>query len=38
MTAPENSSNFPLRVSVQNEIGELILAFNSMVASILEQH
>jgi PAS domain S-box-containing protein len=37
MTAQEDSSNFPLPVNVQNEIGELIEAFNSMVASIGEQ-
>jgi PAS domain S-box-containing protein len=37
MTAPQDSSSFPLRVSVQNEIGELIVAFNRMVASIAEQ-
>ncbi len=37
MTAPEDSSNFPLPAGVQNEIGELIEAFNSMVASIAEQ-
>ncbi|HEV2485261.1 MAG TPA: ATP-binding protein [Terracidiphilus sp.] len=37
MTAPENSGSFPLPAGVQNEIGELIEAFNSMVASIAEQ-
>jgi PAS domain S-box-containing protein len=37
MTAPEDSSSFPLRANVQNEIGELIVVFNRMVASIAEQ-
>jgi PAS domain S-box-containing protein len=37
MTSPEDSSNFPLHASVQNEIGDLIEAFNRMVASIAEQ-
>lgn len=34
---PESSTAFPLPVPVQNEFGELISAFNSMVASIEEQ-
>jgi signal transduction histidine kinase len=37
MNAPENGSNFPLPVTVQNEFGDLIEAFNRMVASIEEQ-
>ncbi|HXR39939.1 MAG TPA: ATP-binding protein [Terracidiphilus sp.] len=37
MNAPEQSDNFPLPVAVHNEIGELIEAFNRMVASIAEQ-
>ena len=37
MNAPENVGAFPLPVNVQNEIGELIEAFNRMVASIEEQ-
>jgi PAS domain S-box-containing protein len=37
MDSPENSGNFPLPVSVHNEIGDLIEAFNRMVASIEEQ-
>jgi signal transduction histidine kinase/HAMP domain-containing protein len=37
MNAPENSGSFPLPVAVHNEIGELIEAFNRMVASIAEQ-
>jgi len=37
MNAPEGGGNFPLPVSVQNEIGDLIEAFNRMVASIDEQ-
>ena len=37
MNSPEENSNFPLPVSVHNEIGELIDAFNRMVASIAEQ-
>jgi PAS domain S-box-containing protein len=37
MTDPENSGNFPLPAGVQNEIGDLIEAFNRMVASIAEQ-
>ena len=37
MNAPEQSDNFPLPVTVHNEIGDLIEAFNRMVASIAEQ-
>ena len=37
MTSPDDSSSFPLHTQVHNEIGELIVAFNSMVASIAEQ-
>lgn len=37
MNAPESSGSFPLPVAVQNEIGDLIEAFNRMVASIAEQ-
>jgi signal transduction histidine kinase/HAMP domain-containing protein len=33
----ENSSKFPLPVTVHNEIGDLIEAFNRMVASLAEQ-
>ncbi|MGA9426716.1 MAG: PAS domain-containing protein, partial [Terracidiphilus sp.] len=34
---PESSEAFPLPVNVENEFGDLISAFNSMVASIEEQ-
>jgi signal transduction histidine kinase/HAMP domain-containing protein len=37
MRSPEGSGNFPLPVKVHNEIGDLIEAFNRMVASIEEQ-
>jgi PAS domain S-box-containing protein len=37
MSSPEHSGNFPLPVAVHNEIGDLIDAFNRMVASIAEQ-
>lgn len=37
MNAPEGSGNFPLPVTVHNEFGDLIEAFNRMVASIEEQ-
>jgi PAS domain S-box-containing protein len=37
MTAPESTGGFPLPVTVQNELGDLIEAFNGMVASIAEQ-
>jgi PAS domain S-box-containing protein len=37
MQSPEGLGNFPLPVVVHNEIGDLIEAFNRMVASIDEQ-
>ena len=37
MNSPEESGNFPLPVTVHNEIGDLVEAFNLMVASIAEQ-
>jgi signal transduction histidine kinase/HAMP domain-containing protein len=37
MTAPESSGGFPLPITVRNEFGDLIEAFNGMVASIAEQ-
>jgi PAS domain S-box-containing protein len=37
MRSPESSGNFPLPVIVHNEFGDLIEAFNRMVASIEEQ-
>ena len=37
MSSPESSGHFPLPVTVHNEIGDLIEAFNRMVASIEEQ-
>jgi PAS domain S-box-containing protein len=37
MRSPEGEAHFPLPVMVHNEIGELIEAFNRMVASIEEQ-
>ena len=37
MTSPETGGSFPLPVTVENEIGDLIEAFNRMVASIQEQ-
>jgi PAS domain S-box-containing protein len=37
MSSPEHSGNFPLPVAVHNEIGDLVDAFNRMVASIAEQ-
>jgi PAS domain S-box-containing protein len=37
MDSPENSGKFPLPVTVHNEIGDLVEAFNRMVASIAEQ-
>jgi PAS domain S-box-containing protein len=37
MTDPDNGGPFPLENKVQNEIGDLMQAFNSMVASIVEQ-
>ncbi len=37
MSMPQGSGNFPLPVTVKNEFGDLIIAFNRMVASIAEQ-
>jgi PAS domain S-box-containing protein len=37
MDSPETAGSFPLPVTVHNEIGDLIEAFNRMVASISEQ-
>ena len=37
MTSLEDNENFPLKSGVQNEIGDLILVFNRMVASLAEQ-
>jgi len=37
MNSPEGTANFPLPVAVHNEIGDLIEAFNRMVASLAEQ-
>jgi len=37
MNSPEGVERFPLPVTVHNEVGELIEAFNRMVASIEEQ-
>ncbi|MFZ0744849.1 MAG: ATP-binding protein [Terracidiphilus sp.] len=37
MNSPDSGGNFPLPVVVQNEFGDLIEAFNRMVASIEEQ-
>jgi PAS domain S-box-containing protein len=37
MHSPEGEARFPLPVTVHNEIGDLIEAFNRMVASIEEQ-
>jgi len=37
MDSPEDTSSFPLPVYVHNEIGDLIEAFNRMVASLAEQ-
>jgi len=37
MDSPENGSQFPLPVTVHNEIGDLIETFNRMVASLAEQ-
>ena len=37
MNSPDSSSNFPLPVIIHNELGDLIEAFNRMVASIAEQ-
>ena len=37
MNSPEGEAHFPLPVTVHNEIGDLLEAFNRMVASIEEQ-
>ncbi len=37
MSMPQGSGNFPLPVTGKNEFGDLIIAFNRMVASIAEQ-
>jgi PAS domain S-box-containing protein len=37
MRSPESGGSFPLPVVVQNELGDLIEAFNRMVASLAEQ-
>jgi PAS domain S-box-containing protein len=37
MNSPESGGKFPLPVAIHNEIGDLIEAFNRMVASIEEQ-
>jgi PAS domain S-box-containing protein len=37
MASPESDGRFPLPVPVDNELGDLIVAFNRMVASIAEQ-
>lgn len=37
MTSPEDTRNFPLPITVHNEMGDLIEAFNRMVASLAEQ-
>ncbi len=37
MSSPEGGGNFPLPVTVHNELGDLIEGFNRMVASIEEQ-
>lgn len=37
MASPESSDVFPLPITVENEFGDLISAFNNMVASIQEQ-
>jgi PAS domain S-box-containing protein len=37
MSMPQGSGNFPLPVVAKNEFGDLIVAFNRMVASIAEQ-
>jgi PAS domain S-box-containing protein len=37
MSLPESDGKFPLPILVQNEIGDLIEAFNRMVASLAEQ-
>jgi PAS domain S-box-containing protein len=37
VSSPENHASFPLPVAVHNEMGDLIEAFNRMVASLAEQ-
>jgi len=37
MNSPEDTSNFPLPIDVQNEVGDLVQTFNRMVASLDEQ-
>ncbi len=37
MGGPESGNNFPLPVTVENEVGDLIETFNRMVASLAEQ-
>jgi PAS domain S-box-containing protein len=37
MSSPESRGHFPLPVTIHNEIGDLIEAFNRMVASLEEQ-
>lgn len=37
MASPEDTSSFPLPISIHNEMGDLIQAFNRMVASLAEQ-
>ena len=37
MDSPETAAHFPLQIMVDNEIADLIVAFNRMVASIDEQ-
>ena len=37
MTSPGDTGSFPLPVAVHNEIGDLIVTFNRMVASLTEQ-
>lgn len=37
MSMPQGTGNFPLPVETKNEFGDLIVAFNRMVASIAEQ-
>ncbi len=37
MASPESEGRFPLPVLVDNELGDLIVAFNRMVASLAEQ-
>jgi PAS domain S-box-containing protein len=37
MSMPQSGGDFPLPVTAKNEFGDLILAFNRMVASIAEQ-